>query len=167
LLHRRYLDILCANYVWSTDITSISISAGFVYLTAVIDWHTRYVLSWEVSVTMDSTFCVSALESALRRYGRPEIFNTDHGAQFTSLEFTSTLKEAGVQISMDGRGRALDNVFIKRLWRGVKYEEIYVKEYQSVPDLVRSLKSTSSSTTIIAPMPASTGKCQVRFTLPA
>jgi len=114
-------------------------SGGFVYLTAIMDWYSRYVLSWEVSVTMDSEFCVSALDSALRQYGSPDIFNTDQGSQFTSTEFTDTLKEAEVQISMDGKGRAMDNIFIERLWRSVKYEEIYPKEYPSVQALRESL----------------------------
>ena len=111
-----------------------------MYLVAVMDWHSRYVLSWEVSVTMDSDFCVSALESALRRHGRPEIFNTDQGSQFTSKGFTDILKDAEVLISMDGKGRAMDNVFIERLWRSVEYEEVYLKEYATVRELIKSLK---------------------------
>jgi len=128
----RNLPIVCPDQVWSTDITYVPFSGGFVYLTVVIDWYSRYVLSWEISVNMESEFCISALESALRRYGRPEIFNMDQGAQFTSIAFSDILKDADVHISMDGRGRALDNVFIERLWRSVKYEEIYPKEYDNV-----------------------------------
>lgn len=137
----RNLDIICPDQVWCSDITYIPLPGGFVYLTAVMDWYSRYVLSWEISVTMDSSFCVSALESALRRHGRPEIFNTDQGAQFTSNDFTTTLLDHDVLISMDGKGRAMDNIFIERLWRSVKYEEIYLKEYGSVNELIKSLKS--------------------------
>lgn len=136
----RNMGIVCVDQVWSTDITYIPFSGGFVYLVAVIDWFSRYVLSWEISINMETDFCVSALERAMRRYGLPEIFNTDQGAhQFTSKAFTDVLKDAEVLISMDGRGRALDNVFIERLWRTVKYEEIYPKEYLSVAELINSL----------------------------
>ncbi len=109
-------------------------------LTAVREGYGRYVLSWEVSVGMEEDFCVSALESALRRHGRPEIFNTDQGSQFTGDTFTGVLKDAGVAISMDGKGRAMDNIMVERLWRSVKYEEIYLKEYQSVADLIKALR---------------------------
>ena len=136
----RNLDIICPDQVWCSDITYIRLPGGFVYLTAVMDWYSRYVISWEISVTMDSDFCVSALESALRRHGRPEIFNTDQGAQFTSNDFTTTLLDQDIQISMDGKGRATDNIFIERLWRSVKYEEIYLKEYKTVNELIKSLK---------------------------
>jgi len=136
----RGMNIVYSDQVWCSDITYIPLPGGFVYLTAVMDWASRYVLSWEVSVTMDDTFCVSALESALRNYGCPAIFNTDQGSQFTSNEFTKTLKDAKVRISMDGKGRAMDNIFIERLWRSVKYEEIYRKEYSSVQELIASLK---------------------------
>jgi putative transposase len=129
------------DQVHCTDITYIRLSGGFVYLTAVMDWHSRFVLSWEVSVTMDADFCVSALERSLRLYGAPEIFNTDQGAQFTSKEFTGILHDHGVRISMDGKGRAMDNIFIERLWRTVKYEEVYLKEYDSVAELKESLKA--------------------------
>jgi len=129
----RGVRILRANQVWSADITYIRLQSGFVYLVAVIDWFTRYVLSWAVSITMDVAFCVEALEQALRQ-GQPEIFNTDQGAQFTSRAFTERLQKGGVRISMDGRGRALDNVFVERLWRSVKYEDVYVRDYQSVWD---------------------------------
>ncbi len=137
----RNLEIICPNQVWCSDITYVPMSGGFVYLVAIMDWYSRYVLSWEVSVTMDCEFCVSALDSAIRQYGSSEIFNTDQGSQFTSIDFTDTLKTADIQISMDGRGRAMDNIFIERLWRTVKYEEIYIKEYTSVESLRKSLAS--------------------------
>jgi putative transposase len=136
----RGLSIERPNQVWCADITYIRLAKGFVYLTAVMDWYSRYVLAWEVSVTMESSFCVSALESALRRHGGPEIFNTDQGVQFTGEAFTGTLKDAGVTISMDGKGRAMDNIMVERLWRSVKYEEIYLKEYANVAELVGALK---------------------------
>jgi putative transposase len=134
------LEVTRSNQVWCSDITYIPMASGFVYLTAVMDWYSRRVLSWEVSTTMDDGFCVSALESAMRRFGVPEIFNTDQGAQYTGRAFTEALKARGVRISMDGKGRALDNIFVERLWRTVKYEEVYLKEYGSVGELVRSLK---------------------------
>ncbi len=127
------------NQVWSTDITYIRLPQGFMYLTAVIDWYSRYVLSWEVSVTLDNAFCCSALERALRRE-QPEIFNSDQGSQFTSEAFTGLLLSRDIRISMDGRGRALDNIFVERLWRTVKYEEVYLKEYAGVPDGIASLR---------------------------
>jgi len=136
----RNMDILCPDQVWSSDITYVPMVGGFMYLVAVMDWFSRYVLAWEVSVNMDKEFCVSALESALRRFGCPDIFNTDQGAQFTSRQFTDILKESEVLISMDSRGRALDNVFIERLWRSVKYEEIYPREYGSPAELIESLQ---------------------------
>lgn len=136
----RNMEISCPNQVWCSDITYIPLPGGFVYLTAVMDWHSRYVLSWEISVTMDSSFCVSALESAFRLYGKPEIFNTDQGVQYTSKEFVSTVLDNNVLISMDGKGRCIDNIFIERLWRSVKYEEVYTKEYSSVDELIKSLK---------------------------
>jgi putative transposase len=128
------------NQVWCADITYIRLAKGFVYLTAVMDWHSRYVLAWEVSVTMEEEFCVSALQSALHRQGQPEIFNTDQGSQFTGEAFTGVLNDAGVAISMDGKGRAMDNIMVERLWRSVKYEEIYLKDYQSVSELIKALK---------------------------
>jgi putative transposase len=129
----RGVTVSRSNQVWSTDITYIRLQSGFVYLVAVIDWFSRYVLSWALSITLDVAFCLEALEQAFR-WGQPEIFNTDQGAQFTSQEFIARLQKGGVQISMDGRGRALDNVFVERLWRTVKYEEVYVRDYQSVRD---------------------------------
>jgi putative transposase len=136
----RNLEITSPNHVWCSDITYIRMAGGFVYLTAVMDWYSRYVLAWEVSVSMDSEFCISALERALRCYDQPVIFNTDQGSQYTSNEFTGTLKDYDIKISMDGKGRAMDNIFIERLWRSVKYEEIYVKEYQSVAELRKALR---------------------------
>jgi putative transposase len=125
----RNLAIDRPNQVWAADITYVPIGRGFLYLVAVIDWASRAVLAWRLSNTMDVSFCVSALEEALARFGRPEIFNTDQGSQFTSAAFTGTLAAAGVRISMDGRGRWMDNVFIERLWRSLKYEDIYLKGY--------------------------------------
>ena len=125
----RDLKIERADQVWSADLTYIPLGRGFLYLVAIIDWASRAVLSWRLSNTMDVSFCVSALEEALARYWRPEIFNTDQGSQFTSAAFTGVLQAAGVKISMDGRGRWMDNVFIKRLWRSLKYEEVYLKAY--------------------------------------
>jgi putative transposase len=136
----RRLKIQRPNQVWSADITYIRLAGGFVYLVAIIDWHSRYVLSWNVSVTLDSAFCLEALEEALRLYGRPEIFNSDQGSQFTSTKFTDRLKAEGIQISMDGRGRALDNIFVERLWRSVKYEEVYLHDYATVPEAVLGLR---------------------------
>ena len=134
----RGVPIERVDQVWSTDITYIRLRRGFVYLVAVLDWYSRYVLAWELAPTLDTEFCVTALEAALR-YGRPEIFNTDQGAQFTSAAFTGRLEAAGVRISMDGRGLALDNVFVERLWRSVKYEEVYLKDYAGFTDAVRNL----------------------------
>jgi len=128
------------NQVWCSDITYIRMSGGFVYLTAVMDWYSRYVLSWEVSTTMDDIFCVNALQSAIRRFGKPEIFNTDQGSQYTSNNFTGVLKQHKIKISMDGKGRCMDNIFIERLWRSVKYEEVYIKEYSNVKELINALK---------------------------
>ena len=136
----RNVAIERPNQVWSADITYVPLRRGFMYLVAVLDWHSRYVLSWELSNTLDSGFCVAALEAALEGQ-RPEIFNTDQGTQFTSQAFTGVLEAAGIAISMDGRGRALDNVFIERLWRTVKYEHIYLHGYESAVELERGLAS--------------------------
>ena len=125
----RDLTIERPNQVWAADITYIPIGRGFLFLVAVIDWASRAVLSWRLSNTMDASFCVAALEEALARYGKPEIFNTDQGSQFTSAAFTGTLIEAGVRVSMDGRGRWMDNVFIERVWRSLKHEDVYLKGY--------------------------------------
>ena len=126
------------NQVWSTDITYIRLAKGFIYLTAVIDWYSRYVLSWQVSNTLDVHFCLEALEASLAQ-GTPEIFNTDQGSQFTSIAFTERLLRGGIQISQDGRGRALDNIFVERLWRSLKYEEVYLKSYRSVSEAVEGI----------------------------
>ena len=120
------------NQVWSTDITYLRIERGWAYLVALIDWHSRYVLAWRLSNTMDTTFCVEALTEALEQHGTPEIFNTDQGSQFTSAAFIEVLNHHHIRISMDGKGRALDNIFIERLWRSLKYEEVYSKHYQSL-----------------------------------
>jgi len=127
----RNVGVDRVNQVWSTDITYIRMAQGFVYLVAVMDWFSRYVLSWRLSLTMELDFCVEALKCALRR-GRPEIFNSDQGSQFTSEKFTGELEERQISISMDGRGRCMDNIFIERLWRSLKYEEVYLKDYESV-----------------------------------
>ena len=143
----RGLAITRANQVWSTDITYVPMQRGFMYLVAVtlapharagVDWYSRYVLSWQLSNTLDGQFCLIALQQALQQ-GTPEIFNTDQGAQFTARAFTDTVQAAGVLISMDGRGRALDNIFIERFWRTVKYEHIYLMNYSWVPELEAGL----------------------------
>jgi putative transposase len=132
--HRIYpyllggLAIECPNHAWCADITYIPVQRGFLYLVAIMDWATRHVLAWRLSNTMDAGFCVEALNEALARYGKPEIFNTDQGSQFTSANFTDVLKDADIQISMDGRGRCMDNIFIERLWRSLKYEAVYLHE---------------------------------------
>ena len=125
----RGLAIAEPNHVWAADITYIPMARGFLYLVAIIDWASRAVLAWRLSNTIDSRFCVEALEEALERYGKPKIFNTDQGAQFTSAAFTDKLEKPGVAISMDGRGRFMDNIFIERLWRSIKYEEVHLKAY--------------------------------------
>jgi putative transposase len=138
----RGLPIQRVNQVWSTDITYIRMRAGVLYLVAVLDWHSRYVLAWEVSNTLDTRFCLTTLERALAQ-GTPEIFNSDQGVQFTSAAFTARLAAAGSRISWDGRGRALDNIFdnifVERLWRSLKYEEVYLHEYETVPAAVSGL----------------------------
>ena len=130
----RNVAVKRVNQVWSTDITYIRLKGGFVYLTAIIDWYSRFVLSWRLSTTLDTRFCAEALQEALDRFGSPEVFNTDQGSQCTSEEFTGILVSHGVAISMDGKGRALDNIFVERLWRTVKYEDIYLKGYMTVPE---------------------------------
>jgi putative transposase len=134
----RDVEINRLDQVWSTDITYIRLEKGFVYLAAVIDWHSRYVLSWAVSISLEAEFCVDALKAALVK-GKPEVFNTDQGSQFTSEAFTGCLLEEGIQISMDGKGRAIDNVFVERLWRAVKYEEVYLRDYRSVREAKNGL----------------------------
>lgn len=127
------VEIRMRNHVWSTDITYIRMNRGFIYLVAVMDWYSRYVLSWEVSISLDVEFCIEALEKAFRE-GIPSIFNSDQGSQFTSEAFTGRLLERGIKISMDGRGRAYDNIFIERLWRSLKYEEVYLNDYETIAD---------------------------------
>lgn len=134
----RGLVITRPDQVWSSDITYIPLPGGFMYLVAIMDWYSRYVLAWRLSNTLDSLFCIAALQEALRRR-QPEIFNTDQGCQFTSLAFTGILEAANIRISMDGRGRALDNIFVERLWRTVKYEDIYLKNYATVLALIDGL----------------------------
>ena len=136
----RDLPITRPNQVWASDITYIRLEGGFVYLTTVMDWYSRRVLSWRLSNTLDTSFCVEALEEALQRHGRPEIFNTDQGSQFTGDAFTNVLKEHEIHISMDGKGRALDNVFVERLWRSVKYEDVYLNDYASMKEAKEGLK---------------------------
>ena len=135
----RGLEVTHPNQVWSTDITYIRLARGFVYLVAIIDWYSRKVLAWQVSNTLDSSFCVECLEFALQTHGVPEIFNTDQGCQFTATVFTDALKQHGIKISMDGRGRALDNIFVERLWRSLKYEDVYLKCYTNVLALIAGL----------------------------
>ena len=127
------VEVNRVDQVWAADITYIPMAKGFLYLVAIMDWHSRHVLAWKLSNTMDTSFCVAALEEALGK-GRPEIFNTDQGSQFTSEAFTQTLQEQRVQVSMDGEGRYLDNIFVERLWRSIKYEEVYLKAYQTVAE---------------------------------
>jgi putative transposase len=134
----RNVEIAQPDQVWSTDITYVPMRHGFLYLVAVMDWYSRHVLAWRLSNTLDAAFCLEAAESALRE-ARPAIFNTDQGSQFTSDAWLSLLRDNGVAISMDGRGRALDNVFIERLWRSVKYEDIYLKDYASGADVIEGL----------------------------
>jgi len=134
------LEIKRRNMVWSTDITYIRLSHGYVYLVAVIDWYSRYVLSWRISYSMDTSFCIVALNEALDNYGTPEYFNTDQGSQFTDKDFVGILEEKKIKISMDGKGRALDNVFVERLWRSVKYEDVYLRKYENMFDCEFGLK---------------------------
>lgn len=135
----RNVTVTHPNHVWSVDITYIRLRGGFIYLVAIIDWFSRFVVSWEISNSLESDFCISALNRALIK-AKPEIFNSDQGVQFTSQAFTSVLKEHQVSISMDGRGRALDNVFVERLWRSVKYEEVYLNDYESTEQAVSRLR---------------------------
>jgi putative transposase len=145
--HRIYpyllkgLDINRANMVWATDITYVPLRRGFMYLVAVMDWHSRKVLSWRISNTIDSDFCVSALEEAIACYGKPEIFNTDQGSQFTSMAFTNILKSHDIKISMDGRGRCMDNIFVERLWWTVKYHYLHLHSFENGLELRKGLRS--------------------------
>jgi len=135
----RGLDVVRPNQVWAMDITYIPMARGFVYLTAVLDWFSRRVLSWRLSITLEVEFCLDAVEEALARHGRPDIFNTDRGSQFTSADFTGLLLGNAIAISMDGRGAWRDNVFVERLWRSVKYEEVYLRAYDSVAEARASI----------------------------
>ena len=135
----RGIAITRPNQVWAMDITYIPMARGFVYLAAVLDWFSRRVLAWRLSITMESWFCVAALEDAMARYGKPDVFNTDQGSQFTAAAFTDVLAEKGITISMDGKGAWRDNVFVERLWRSVKYEEVYLRAYESVSDARSSI----------------------------
>ena len=135
----RQLSIERPNHVWATDITYIPMRRGFVYLVAIVDWYSRRILAWRLSNTLTTDFCIEALQEALLRYGAPEIFNTDQGSQFTSAEFTGVLKQHGIRISMDGKGCWRDNVFVERLWRTIKYDEVYLKAYDSVSHAKASL----------------------------
>lgn len=135
----RGVAVTRPNQVWGTDITYIRLPRGFAYLVAVMDWYSRKVLSWRISNSMDASFCVDCLEEALRQHGTPEIFNSDQGSQFTSHAFIDVLEQAGVAISMDGRGRCLDNIFVERLWRNVKYEDVYLKGYTNMQELMCGL----------------------------
>jgi putative transposase len=138
--HKKYPYLLRGlvidhpNQVWATDITYIKLMGGFIYLVAIIDLYSRKVLSWRISNTMDVTFCLDALEEAFKKYGKPEIFNSDQGSQFTSIDFISKLESKKIKISMDGKGRALDNIYVERLWRSLKYEDIYIQEYETVAE---------------------------------
>ena len=136
----RNVPIVRVNQVWSMDITYVRLKSGFVYLTAIVDWYSRYVLSWRLSTTLDAAFCVETLKEAICNYGTPEIFNTDQGRQFTCDAFIKVLKDNEIKISMDGKGRALDNIFIERLWRTVKYEDIYIHDYRTVKECRNGLE---------------------------
>ena len=140
----RGVPIVRSNQVWSTDITYVRLAHGFAYLVAVIDWYSRKVLSWRISNSMDASFCVDCLEDALRSHGLPEVFNSDQGSQFTSDAFTGVLKREGITISMDGRGRAFDNIFVERLWRTVKYEDVYLNGYANMGELMLGLTAYMS-----------------------
>ena len=136
----RDKEILAPNEVWSTDITYIRMKKGWIYLTAIIDWYSRYIVSWKISITLETDFCIEALNESLQK-GKPIIFNTDQGCQYTSKAFISILEGNQIQISMDGKGRCLDNIFVERLWRTIKQEEVYIKAYDSVQDAYENLKA--------------------------
>ena len=135
----RNLSVTRPNQVWAMDITYVPMARGFVYLAAVVDWYTRRVLAWRLSITLEVGFCIEAVEEALARYGKPDIFNTDQGSQFTSIDFIKMLKDADIAISMDGKGAWRDNVFVERLWRTIKYEEVYLHAYQNVPQARKAI----------------------------
>jgi len=154
----RKLAITRPNQVWAMDITYVPMARGFVYLAAVVDWFSRKVLAWRLSITLATDFCIEALEEALGRHAKPEIFNTDQGCQFTSIDFTRVLKDAGVAISMDGKGAWRDNVFVERLWRTVKYEEVYLRAYASVPEARASIERYLTFYNTIRPHSSLDGK---------
>lgn len=154
----RKLAITRPNQVWAMDITYVPMARGFVYLAAVVDWFSRKVLAWRLSITLATDFCIEALEEALGRHAKPEIFNTDQGCQFTSIDFTRVLKDAGVAISMDGKGAWRDNVFVERLWRTVKYEEVYLRAYASVPEARASIERYVTFYNTIRPHSSLDGK---------
>ncbi|SER96147.1 putative transposase, partial [Pseudovibrio axinellae] len=135
----RDVEVLRPNQVWAIDISYIPMAKGFIYLVAIIDWYSRRVLSWRLSITMEADFCIEALEEALAKHGKPEIFNSDQGSQFTSIDFTDVLKREDIKISMDGKGAWRDNIFIERFWRTIKYEEVYLKAYANVPEARQSI----------------------------
>lgn len=157
----RGLNIDHANQVWSTDITYIRMDKGWVYLAAVIDWHTRAVLSWRLSNTCDRFFCIEALEEALAKYGKPEIFNTDQGSTFTAPDFLKVLQENEINISMDGKGRALDNIFIERFWRTLKQEEVYLKSYEGMIAAEKSIGIYIDHYNTERPHSSLAGKCPI------
>lgn len=154
----RNLDINKPNQVWCSDITYIPMKRGFMYLTAVKDWYSRKILSWRLSNTLDASFCVDALNEAIAKYGTPEIFNTDQGSQYTSQDFTSVLKTHGIKISMDGKGCWMDNVFIERVWRSLKYECVYLQEFDSVAELNKAIKAWFNFYNTIRPHSVFDGK---------
>jgi putative transposase len=153
------------NQVWATDITYIPMAKGFAYLVAIMDWASRKVLAWRISNTLTTDFCIEALQEALGRYGTLEIFNTDQGSQFTSEDFTDVLNENGIQISMDGKGRWVDNVFVERLWRSVKYENVYLRAYESMAALREGIKDYFCFTTQKERTNHLSSRHQMRFTL--
>jgi len=164
----RKLTITRPNHVWAMDITYVPMARGFIYLAAVVDWFSRKVLAWRLSITLATDFCIEALEEALARHGKPEIFNTDQGSQFTATDFTRVLKEAEVTISMDGKGAWRDNVFVERLWRTVKYEEVYLRAYASVPEARASIGRYLTFYNAVRPHSSLDGKTpdQAHFTPP-
>ncbi len=157
----RGLNIDHANQVWSTDITYIRMDKGWVYLAAVIDWHTRAVLSWRLSNTCDRFFCIEALEEAIAKYGKPEIFNTDQGSTFTAPDFLKVLQDNEIKISMDGKGRALDNIFIERFWRTLKQEEVYLKSYEGMMAAEKSIRIYIEHYNTKRPHSSLKGKCPI------
>lgn len=157
----RGMNVDHANQVWSTDITYIRMEKGWVYLTAVIDWHTRAILSWRLSNTCDRFFCIEALEEAIAKYGKPEIFNTDQGSTFTAPDFLKVLQDNEIKISMDGKGRALDNIFVERFWRTLKEEEVYLKSYAGVMEAEKSIGQYIEHYNTKRPHSSLNGKCPI------